>query len=266
MNQPIAEEIARAHRERRNCVVTTVAVATGSAPRAAGAKMIVYPGGLTSGTVGGGKFESLVIAEALAGVAREEPWLKTYPLHEGNTDSFGAICGGEVTIFFEPLKAGPALHIIGAGHCAQALAKLAADCGWHVSVVDDREEWLALALAAHRRIASRSPAEYINAQRWTANDALVIVSRNYLVDRDALGAALRQSPMGYLGMIGSRKKVRQVLDELEAAGVEAAQFARVHAPIGLDLGADSPPEIAVSVMAEMLQVIRKASGRPLSAV
>jgi xanthine dehydrogenase accessory factor len=264
MNQPIAEEIARAHRERRHCVVATVAVATGSAPRAAGAKMIVYPGGAISGTVGGGKFESLVIAEALGGIAREEPWLKTYPLHEGNASSFGAICGGEVTVFFEPLKAGPALHIIGAGHCAQALAKLAADCGWHVSMVDDREEWLALALAAHRRVASRSPAEYIAAQPWTANDALVIVSRNYLIDRDALGAALQQPPMGYLGMIGSKKKVRQVFDELKAAGADEKQFARVHAPIGLDLGADSPPEIAVSVMAEILQVMRRASGKSFS--
>ena len=263
MNQPLADEIAQAHRERRNCVVATVAVATGSAPRAAGAKMIVYPGGLTSGTVGGGKFESLVIAEALAGMVREEPWLKTYPLYEGNVDSFGAICGGEVTVFFEPLKAGPALHIIGAGHCAQALAKLAADCGWHVSVVDDREEWLALALAAHRRVASRSPAEYITAQKWSVGDALVIVSRNYMIDREALGAALRQPAMGYLGMIGSRKKVRQVFDELKSAGVDEKQFACVHAPIGLDLGADSPPEIAVSIMAEILQVMRGTSCKPL---
>ena len=77
MNQPIADEIAQAHQERHACIVATVAVATGSAPRAAGAKMIVYPGGRTSGTVGGGKFESLVIADALTGVAREEPWLKT---------------------------------------------------------------------------------------------------------------------------------------------------------------------------------------------
>lgn len=264
MNQPIAEEIAQVHRERRNCVVTTVAGATGSAPRAAGAKMIVYPGGATSGTVGGGKFESLVIAEALAGIAREEPWLKTYPMHEGSAESFGAICGGEVTVFFEPLKAGPALHIIGAGHCAQALAKLAADCGWHVSVVDDREEWLALALAAHRRVASRTPAEYIAAQTWSVSDALVIVSRNYMIDREALGAALQQPEMGYVGMIGSKKKVRQVFDELKAAGADGKQFNRVHAPIGLDLGADSPPEIAVSVMAEILQVTRKATGRPLS--
>jgi len=263
MNQPLAEEIALAHRERRACIVATVAAAKGSAPRAAGAKMIIYHAGMTSGTVGGGKFESLVIAEALANFTREEPWLKAYPLHEGNVDSFGAICGGEVTVFFEPLQVGPAMHIIGAGHCAQALAKLAADCGWHVSIVDDRPEWLALAIPAHRRFPTLPPV-YIAAQRWTANDVLIIVSRNYMIDRDALGAALRQPEIGYIGMIGSRKKVQQVFDELKVAGCDEKKFARVHAPIGLDLGSDTPPEIAVSVMAEILQHLRKASGRPLS--
>lgn len=264
MNHPLADEIAQAHRERRACIVATVASTQGSVPRAAGAKMIVYPGGHTSGTVGGGKFESLVVADALAAFTREEPWLKTFPLHEGAADSFGAICGGKVTIFFEPLRVGPALHIIGAGHCALALAKFASDCGWYVSVVDDREEWLAAAVAAHRRIPSRAPADYIAAQTWTPNDALVIVSRNFMIDRDSLGAALRVPVMGYLGMIGSRKKVRQVFDELKAAGCDEALFARVHAPMGLDLGSDSPPEIAVSVLAEILQVTRNASGRPLS--
>ena len=85
-----------------------------------------------------------------------------------------------------------------------------------------------------------------------------------MIDREALGAALRQPAMGYLGMIGSRKKVRQVFDELKGGGCDEKQFARVHAPIGLDLGADSPPEIAVSVMAEMLQVVRGTSGKPLN--
>ena len=107
-------------------------------------------------------------------------------------------------------------------------------------------------------------AEYVAVQAWTAADASVLVSRNYQIDRDALAAALRQPQMGYLGMIGSRKKVRQVFDELKATGVDEKDFARVHAPIGLDLGADSPAEIAVSVLAEILQVMRKTSGLPLS--
>lgn len=263
MNPPLADEIVQALSERRACVVVTVAAVKGSVPRAPGAKMIVYPDGNISGTIGGGKFESLVVTEALAGMTRKEPWLKSYPLHEGDAESFGAICGGEVTLFFEPQGAGNRLHIIGAGHCAQALAKLAAECGWHVTVVDDRAEWLAGVTVAHRRIQDCGPPEYIAAQTWTAEDALVLVSRNFQIDRDALAAALRQPAMGYLGMIGSRKKVRQVFDELKAAGTDEKDFARVFAPIGLDLGADSPAEIAVSVMAEMMVVLRKMKGRSL---
>ncbi len=264
MPEEFLEELLRVQRDRSPCVVVTVAAVKGSVPRAPGAKLIVYPAGNISGTVGGGKFESLVVADALAGMARKEPWLKSYPLHEGDAASFGAICGGEVTLFYEPLGARNWLHIIGAGHCAQALAKLASDCGWQVTVVDDRGEWLAGVTAAHRRIQDCAPPDYIAAQMWTAEDALVLVSRNFQIDRDALAAALRQPAIGYLGMIGSRKKVRQVFDELKATGADEKQFARVFAPIGLDLGADSPAEIAVSVMAEVFQVMRKTTGRSLS--
>jgi xanthine dehydrogenase accessory factor len=263
MNPPLADEIARVLSERHACVMVTVAAVKGSVPRAPGAKMIIYPDGTISGTIGGGKFESLVVADAIAGLMSREPWLKSYPLHEGDAESFGAICGGEVTLFFEPQGVANRLHIVGAGHCAQALAKLAADCGWQVTVVDDRAELLATATAAQRKIQDCTPTEYIAAQIWTTDDALVLVSRNYHIDRDALSAALRQPEIGYIGMIGSQRKVQRVFEELKAAGRDENDFANVFAPIGLDLGADSPAEIAVSVMAEMLQVMRKTTGRSL---
>src|SRR6266513_3106417 len=122
--------------------VVTVAATTGSVPRAAGSKMFVYADGRCAGTIGGGKFESLVIAEAQEAIRKKKPLLKTYPLREGETDSFGAICGGEVTVFIEPQITGEALYLIGAGHCARAIAKLAAECGLFISVVDDRAELL----------------------------------------------------------------------------------------------------------------------------
>ena len=103
--------------------VVTVAATSGSVPRAAGSKMFVYADGSCAGTIGGGKFESLVIAEAQAAIETKKPLLKTYPLREGETDSFGAICGGEVTVFIEPQSTGEALYLIGAGHCARAIAK-----------------------------------------------------------------------------------------------------------------------------------------------
>src|SRR4051812_37099680 len=121
-NEPVAEREAR-----KPFAVVTVAATTGSVPRAAGSKMFVYADGRNSGTIGGGKFESLVIADAVAAMREKKPALKSYPLHEGETDSFGAICGGEVTVFIEPQRTSEALYLIGAGHCSQAIAKLAAE-------------------------------------------------------------------------------------------------------------------------------------------
>src|SRR5204862_7947650 len=106
---------------RQLFAVVTVAATTGSVPRAAGSKMFVYADGRTSGTIGGGRFESLVIAEAQAAMERKKPLLKTYPLREGETDSFGAICGGEMTVFIEPQLGGEPRYLIGAGPGARAI-------------------------------------------------------------------------------------------------------------------------------------------------
>src|SRR3982751_6347037 len=128
---------------RKSFAVVTIAATPGSVPRAPGSKMFVYTDGGISGTIGGGKFESLVIAEAQAAIQNKKPVLKTYPLREGETDSFGAICGGKATVFIEPQITGESLYVVGAGHCARAIAKLAAECGLFVTVVDDREDLLA---------------------------------------------------------------------------------------------------------------------------
>jgi len=257
----LLEELLDARRAARPCALATVAATSGSVPRHPGAKMIVYEDGSISGTVGGGKFESLVIAEAIDCLARKEPLLKTWPLREDRPDSFGAICGGEVTVFIEPQLPACRLLIVGGGHCAQAIAKLAAECGFHVTALEDRENILEQCAAAHRRLTDPAPA-YIAAHDWDKTDALVIVSRHYDIDREALAAALRRGGLGYIGMIGSRRKVRQVYDQLKTAGITHDQLATVHAPIGLDIGADSPAEIAVSVLAEILMTLRGKSGRP----
>ena len=241
-------------------VVVTVVQTQGSVPRHPGAKMIVFPDGSIRGTVGGGKFESLVIAEAKERLKDGQNLLKKYPLREGETDSFGAICGGEVTLWFEPHKKARVLLLVGAGHCAQSIAKLAADCGFHVTVVDDRKEWTESCPGVHRKVMEQTPQAVIRGQKWGGEDAIVLVSRNFMIDRDALEEAVKVKEVGYIGMIGSRKKVLQVYDELKAKGVKPEALARVYAPIGLDIGSDSPAEIAVSVMAEILQVLRKAQG------
>ena len=247
-------------------VVVTVVQTQGSVPRHPGAKMVVFPDGSIRGTVGGGKFESLVIAEAKERLKDGQNLLKKYPLREGETDSFGAICGGEVTFWFEPHKKAPVLLLVGAGHCAQAIARLAAECGFHVTVVDDRKEWTESCPGVHRKVVEQTPQAVIRGQKWSGEDAIVLVSRNFMIDRDALEEAVKVKEVGYIGMIGSRKKVLQVYDELKVKGVKAEALVRVYAPIGLDIGSDSPAEIAVSVMAEILQVLRKAKGGHLKLV
>ena len=236
--------------------VVTVAATIGSVPRAPGSKMFVYADGKTSGTIGGGKFESLVIAEAQAAIQKKKPLLKTYPLREGESDSFGAICGGEVTVFIEPQITGESLYLIGAGHCAHAIAKLAAECGLFVTVVDDRGDLLADLPPAVTGISEAAPADFVASRSWRNDEALVMVSRNHEIDCEALAAAVEQSEAGYVGMIGSRRKVLDVFDRLRKRGVSEEKLCRVYAPLGLDIGADSPAEIAVSCVAEILAVLR----------
>lgn len=258
----LLEELLDAKRAGRPCALATVAATKGSVPRHPGAKMIVYADGSIAGTVGGGKFESLVIAAALDCLAKKEPLLKTWPLREDHPDSFGAICGGEVTVLIEPQLPAHRLLIVGGGHCAQAIAKLAAECGFHVTALEDRENILEQCEAAHQRLTDPAPT-YIAARDWTKNDALVIVSRHYDIDRAALAAALQKGGLGYIGMIGSRRKVLQVYDQLKSEGITPDQLATVYAPLGLDIGSDSPAEIAVSVLAEILMVLRGKSGQPM---
>ena len=262
MTGPLLDQMMLARQQRRAHCLITVASTKGSVPRQAGSKMLAYPDGKISGTIGGGRFESLVLADALALPRNSPPLLKTYPLHGGSADSFGAICGGEVTVLIEPQLPPPALTLVGAGHCARALAQLARTCGWHVTVLDDRPDQLT-AFPAHEILTNPAPG-YIAGKSWQEDDALVLVSRHHQIDRDALAAALRHRTMGYLGMIGSKSKVRSILTDLLSDGFTHAHFQNLRAPLGLDLGADHPDEIAVSILAEILTVFNQTTGQPLA--
>ena len=265
MTDALLGELLAARRARTPCALVTIAATTGSVPRSAGSKMLVYAGGKRSGTIGGGKFEALVLEAALSALTTRSPCLQTYPLHEGATDSFGAICGGEVTVLIEPQTFGEAIYLVGGGHCARALAMLALDCGCTVSVLEDRAEVSADLPPGVTRISDVPAPEFIASHSWQNDEALVLVSRNHEIDRAALAAALQQSGISYLGMIGSRRKVQLVFAQLREQGVSDKKLAQVHAPLGFDIGADSPAEIALSALAEILAVLRNRSGRSLSA-
>jgi xanthine dehydrogenase accessory factor len=261
----LLRELLAARERRDRCALVTVAAAHGSTPREAGAKMLVFASGRTCGTVGGGRFEALVIEQGIAALAANtrQPILKTYPLREGLSESFGAVCGGEVTVLIEPQTPAEALVLVGAGHCARSIARLAAGCGWHVTVLDDRTDLLG-DFPAVIKVTQPVPADFIAGREWQRDEALVIVSRNYRIDCDALLAALRCGGMGYVGMMGSRRKVRLAFDEARAAGISEERLSEVYAPLGLNLNADTPDEIAISVMAQVLQVMRGAPGGHLA--
>jgi xanthine dehydrogenase accessory factor len=262
VSRSIFEELVAARREGISCVLATVAATRGSVPRQVGSKMIVYPDGAIFGRIGGGKFESLLVTDCLAALDTGGVVLKDYILREGHPDSFGAICGGEVTVLIEPQRTAEAIYLVGAGHCAKAIAQAARSCGLRISVIEDRADIVEAFEPADSKIADIPAVEFISQRDWQPGDAIILVNRGYQLDRDALEAALRKTGFGYLGMMGSNRKVLRVYDELKQRGIDPAAFERVHAPIGLDIGADSPEEIAISVLAEILAALRHRSGRP----
>jgi xanthine dehydrogenase accessory factor len=244
-------------------VVATVISTQGSTPRKTGAKMLMRQDGSVVGTVGGGKFESLVIEAGLKCLESGKLETVTLPLHEKSEDSFGAICGGEVTVLLEPIAMRQRLLISGAGHCGRALAQLALNCGWPVIMFDDRPEQFDAPLFHDSRIHIETGSNALSTFELRPDDCVVLVSKGHSEDRAALKALLSRDPLpelAYLGMIGSDRKVSMVMKDLAEEGLRESVLKTVYAPIGLDIGSESPDEIAVSIMAEILKVTRNARG------
>jgi xanthine dehydrogenase accessory factor len=256
--------VAQALREGEHIALATVVQVEGSTPRGAGAQMIIWDSGRTLGTVGGGSLEAHVVRDSLAALARGESLLQEYSLHADEPDGLG-VCGGQAQVFIQVLQPPERVLIVGAGHVAQPLAQAAAAVGFRVLVVDDRPEFL----SAERFPAART--QLVSFSDIRASVALdrrtyaVIVTRSHAHDEEVL-AQLLGEPLAYLGVMGSRNKVRHMFQRLREAGHSEAQLAEVHAPIGLDIGAETPAEIAVSIVAELLQHRSSASGLPLSQV
>lgn len=243
--------------------IVTVIATKGSAPRKVGAKMLVRRDGSIVGTVGGGKFESLVMKAAIDTLGTGELRTKTFALHEFSEESFGAICGGEATVLLEPVMMKQRLLISGAGHCGHALADLANNCGWSVIVFDDREELSISPLYTEKGVHFESKPGALHTFDFKSDDCLVLVSKGHSEDRAALKAVLTRDPVpqfAYFGMIGSDRKVSMVFKDMEAEGVSSEELDKIYAPVGLDIGSESPAEIAVSIMGEILQITRGARG------
>jgi xanthine dehydrogenase accessory factor len=259
----LIEELVTAQKHGAPVVLATVIRARGSVPRHAGAKMLVYEDGHFSGTIGGGEMEARVLAAAREALASGETQLVPYSLVDPQRGDPG-VCGGEVEIYVEPYLPPATVYVIGAGHVGRAVAQLAHWIGYRVVVSDDREE---LASPDHVPDADvylpgAIPAA-LEQQPLTRSSFVVLVTRNVLIDREILPAILG-SPAPYVGVIGSRRRWEHTKELLREDGVDEALFARVHAPIGLELGAETPEEIAVSIMAQIIMERRGGHGGAMS--
>ncbi len=256
--------IAEALRAGERLCLATVVRTEGSTPRNPGAQMLVWDSGRTLGTVGGGSLEANVVRDAQAALAAGHSVLQEYSLRGEEPVALG-VCGGRAQVFLHVLEPPETVLVVGAGHVAQPLAQMAALAGFRVLVVDDRAEFLSgerFPAAETRLVPFPELRSSVPLDRHTY---VVIVTRSHEHDEEALQQLLDQ-PVAYLGVIGSRTKVRHMFQRLHQAGYGKEQLARVRAPIGLEIGAETPAEIAVSIVAELIQSRRGGSGRPLSEV
>jgi xanthine dehydrogenase accessory factor len=221
--------------------------------------MLVREDGSIAGTIGGGCVEADVWAAAKEVMQKELPRKMVFNLnHEASYDS-GLICGGTLEIFVEPILPQPVVYLFGGGHVSMAVANAASAAGFGIAVVDDREAFANLERFPMAQAVHTSYAEAFEKIRPNASSYLIIVTRGHKEDMRVLAWAVRTEAR-YVGMIGSKRKVLSVYKALENEGYRAEEFARVYAPMGLDIGALSPEEIAVSVVAELIAVRRNTSG------
>lgn len=221
--------------------------------------MLVYADGRIAGTVGGGKMEAEVIAKAVEAIRRGQSQMVHFSLIDA-TEGDAGICGGTADVFIDVIAPRPTLLVVGGGHVAQPTVEIGAMCGFSAIVIDDRAEMVSEARFPHadRRLAG-DIVETLNHISITPDTYIVIVTRGHACDEDALRAVL-DAPAAYVGMIGSRRKVAATFDHLRADGIDEALIARVHAPVGLNIGAQTPAEIAVSILAEIIMLRRDKNG------
>ncbi len=253
------EEIVKLKAEGGSAALATIIGTDGSTPRETGAKMLVREDGTIVGTIGGGCLEGQVIVEAIMVMREEKPRTVHYDLTGRDTDRAGMICGGVLDIYIEPIIPTPTVFIFGGGHISLFVSKIGAMVGFQVAVIDDRAEFANAERFPEARqvIADKFPLAF---PRLKVNRSgyLVIVTRGHAGDQEVLEWALTTEAR-YIGMIGSKKKIRTLYRNLEAKGITPERFERVFAPIGLDIGALTPEEIAVAIVGQMIQVRRESS-------
>lgn len=259
----LLKELLTAQQQGESVVLATVVKARGSVPRHAGSKMLIYEDGRISGTVGGGEMEARVLAAAPDVLAEGKPRLLAYSLVEPERGDPG-LCGGEMEVYMEPYLPPATVFIIGAGHVGQAVAELAHWLGYQVVVNDDREALLSEEVVPDADLLLPGSITDALAQRKiTRNTFVLLLTRNVMIDREILPHLL-ETPAPYIGIIGSRRRWQHTRELLLEDGVAEEALAPFHSPVGLELNAETPAEIAVSIMAEIIMLRRGGSGERMA--
>ena len=252
----IYREIAKRRDAGKSFVLAAIVRTAGSSPRQVGARMLVFPDGSISGTIGGGNFEKMVIDDCLSLLeGKGNHFMKKYSFSRTGPEATGMCCGGEAEVFMElhgrPLR----LIIFGGGHIGGELTKIAAGLEFKITVIDDRQDILDQYSAPIETVKTDMDYEH-NLPTLDGGCYVVIITRSHPIDKLILERVVGQD-CTYLGMIGSKTKIKKMFSTLKEEGTEGSLLDKVHAPIGLDIGAEGPYEIAVSIAAELIAVKRK---------
>ena len=253
----IYEEIVKLRQEGRRGALATIVNVRGSIPSFETAKMLVRDDGSILGTIGGGCVEAEVWQAAREVMESEKPRTLTFNLNQNPKYDTGLVCGGTLEIFLEPILPPAVLYIFGAGHVAFNLYRIAWHAGFDVTVVDDRETYANRErFPEAKAVIAQDFDEAMTGITPDESSSIVIVTRGHHDDMRILRWAV-QTRARYVGMIGSKRKTITIFRELTKEGIPAHRFERVHAPVGLDIGAVTPEEIAVAVTAELIAVRRR---------
>src|SRR5687768_2535979 len=254
MNQEVFAALAEALQRGEEVALVTIVKSTGSTPQRVGAKMLVYGDGRTVGTIGGGCYENEAFWKAREAIKARKPVTMKFELNDDFAQETGLVCGGQMEVFVEPVEPSPELYVFGAGHVGYFVARMSHEVAFKVHVVDDREKF-----ASVERFGEGIDVVVDHIPTWLETHPLpatayaVIVTRGHTHDLDAMRALAKQ-PLRYLGLIGSKAKVKRIFDALVEEGMPADRLKGIRAPIGLDIGAITPQEIAVSILAELIAV------------
>ncbi len=263
MKKSIFALIAELQESGESFALCTIISTQGSTPRHVGSKMLVYNNGDFSGTVGGGELEHRVLDEAWVALTDGKPRKLSYSMTDPARGDVG-VCGGQVEVFVEPYLPAPRIIIIGGGHVGKAVAHLAKWSGFRVAVSDDRTEFCkAEANPDADEFFPVSIEQLPHQTKINKQTYFVLTTRGVGTDIPGIPFLLKTNA-AYIGVIGSRRRWSVTIKGLKEQGITEEQIARIHAPIGLELNAETPEEIAISIMAEVIMIRNKGNGKPMA--